>query len=155
MRIEPTFRGRLKFCSNMQLGRVYLDGIGYDSVEHAYQAGKFLDDRIREKFRVRGLKPQEAKRLAHSMKHLMRPDWLAVQLPLMEDLVRQKFKAPDLRLMLLNTKDEVLVEGNYWHDNFFGACTCDDCKPKPKSNHLGLIIMKVRKEIQEMANDGK
>jgi predicted NAD-dependent protein-ADP-ribosyltransferase YbiA (DUF1768 family) len=63
----------------------------------------------------------------------------------MEDLVRQKFSLyPTLREKLLATGEEELVEGNYWHDNFWGACSCRKCEGREKHNHLGRILMKVR-----------
>ncbi len=67
----------------------------------------------------------------------------------MEDLVRQKFSLyTTLREMLLATGDEELVEGNYWCDNFWGACWCPDCEGKEKHNHLGRILMKIREEAK-------
>ena len=121
----------------------------YPSVEHAYQAAKFLDPELRKPFENEYLKPGDAKKKARILKRFIRPDWEDVNLGIMEDLVRQKFQAPDLRLQLLNTGDEELVEGNYWHDNFWGECTCDRCVDKPKTNHLGRILMKIRKELRD------
>jgi ribA/ribD-fused uncharacterized protein len=130
---------------------VKLDGLEYDSVEHAYQAAKFLGG-VREMFRGQGrdaLTPGETKKLARTLKAqgLQRPDWEQVNLPIMEDLVRQKFQKPELR-KLLAASDDIIVEGNYWHDCFWGACYCDKCASKPKLNHLGKILMKIREEIK-------
>ena len=47
--------------------------------------------------------------------------------------------------MLLATGGEELIEGNWWHDNFFGVCTCGPCDGKGKNN-LGKILMRVREE---------
>jgi hypothetical protein len=167
-----TFRGPLEFCSNFywpcpiivdgkrfvsllqayQAAKVTEPEV-YDSVEHAYQAFKFLDPKLREKFRGKGkdaLTPAEAKRLARTLKAqgLQRKDWEQVNLAVMEDLVRQKFQEPKLRKLLLATDPKTLVEGNYWHDNFWGDCSCAKCADKPKLNHLGRILMKIREEIK-------
>lgn len=37
-----------------------------------------------------------------------------------------------------------IVEGNYWHDNYWGNCTCDKCKNIEGQNKLGKILMKIR-----------
>jgi predicted NAD-dependent protein-ADP-ribosyltransferase YbiA (DUF1768 family) len=68
---EATFRGRLDFCSNFYWPYpVRLDGDIYDSVEHAYQAAKYLDPGIRILFRSAdgiGITPYEAKKLARKL----------------------------------------------------------------------------------------
>jgi len=152
---EATFRGRLDFCSNFYWPfPVRLDGEAYDSVEHAYQAAKFLAPGLRILFRSAdgiGTTPGEAKKLARKLtaqEHL-RKDWEQASLGIMEDLVRQKFSLyPTLREKLLATGEEELVEGNYWHDNFWGACSCRKCEGREKHNHLGRILMKVRGEAR-------
>ena len=58
----------------------------------------------------------------------------------MESLVREKFTDPMLRLQLMATGSEELVEGNTWSDTFWGVCNGEG------GNHLGKILMKVRAE---------
>jgi predicted NAD-dependent protein-ADP-ribosyltransferase YbiA (DUF1768 family) len=77
-----------------------------------------------------GITPGEAKKLARKLtaQGYLRKDWEQASLGIMEGLVRQKFSLyPTLREKLLATGDEELVEGNYWHDNFWGACSCRKC----------------------------
>ena len=45
--------------------------------------------------------------------------------------------------LLLSTEDSSLVEGNDWNDKFWGVCQGKGL------NHLGRILMKVRKEVKE------
>jgi predicted NAD-dependent protein-ADP-ribosyltransferase YbiA (DUF1768 family) len=45
--------------------------------------------------------------------------------------------------------NEELIEGNYWHDNCWGSCTCIKCADRPKQNALGKILMLVREECQK------
>jgi ribA/ribD-fused uncharacterized protein len=150
MRTEPTFRGDWQFMSNFYYVTVVFDGVEYVSVEHAYQASKFLDPEVRRKFQGHSLKPGEAKRLAKELQEhgLLRPDWWEVNIPIMEDLVRQKFRSVTLLRMLVGTGTVEIVEGNYWHDNFWGKCTCSKCKNKPQFNHLGKILMRIRREAR-------
>ena len=70
----------------------------------------------------------------------------------MEEFVSRKFQIPELRDKLLATGDANLVEGNTWHDNYWGICTCSKCINSPVvdgKNKLGTILMKVRDSIRE------
>jgi predicted NAD-dependent protein-ADP-ribosyltransferase YbiA (DUF1768 family) len=53
----------------------------------------------------------------------------------------------DSRIFLL-TADLEIVENNYWHDNFWGSCTCSRCGRKGENN-LGKILMSVRQELKQ------
>jgi ribA/ribD-fused uncharacterized protein len=119
----------------------------YASVEHAYQAAKFLDAAIREKFRFPGLAPGQAKTFAYSLKQKgkVRVDWELESLTVMRELLIQKFRYSILRRKLLSTFGAELVEGNFWHDNFYGNCVCDECADIPGLNHLGRLLMELRK----------
>ena len=57
--------------------------------------------------------------------------------------VREKFKDPLLAELLLSTEDFPLLETNDWNDRFWGVSQGKGL------NHLGRILMKVRKEIRE------
>jgi hypothetical protein len=56
----------------------------------------------------------------------------------------------ELRKKLLATGDATLIEGNYWHDNYWGVCTCENCVSNGivGRNRLGTLLMKVREEIK-------
>ena len=89
------------------------------------------------------LRSNEAKRLGRHVQ--LRPNWENVKLPIMEDIVRAKFtQNEDLKELLLATGDLVLEEGNTWHDTFWGV----DAKTREGTNHLGRILMRIRKELQ-------
>ena len=66
----------------------------------------------------------------------------------MRDALRLKFAIPELREKLIATSDEELCEGTTWHDRFWGICTCDRCGGRGE-NHLGQLLMEIRKEIKE------
>lgn len=134
-----SFAGRYRFLSNFAPCKVTYDGIEYPSTEHAYQAAKTLDPSVRRQFRDCE-KPNDAKKLGRKV--VLRPDWESIKLDVMEELLRQKFSQPDFKRALLNTGDEELIEGNTWGDTFWGVC-----KGKG-ANHLGKILMKIRKDLR-------
>ena len=53
----------------------------------------------------------------------------------------------DLGNRLIATHGHVLVEGNTWHDNYWGDCRCAKCVKWPGLNKLGRILMMTRDKI--------
>ena len=51
---------------------------------------------------------------------------------------------PSSEAKLLATDEIELIKGNYWHDNYWGACSCQACSHKEKNNYLGQILMGIR-----------
>lgn len=149
------FEGYFHFLSNF-----FIEPDG-TTVEHEFQAAKthFLD----EKVTILGCStPGQAKR-AGGKKGLklpdgtifhvtLRRDWeeeqpngMLTKVNFMRDLVFRKFwDHPDLAMMLADTGDAELIEGNYWHDNIWGNCTCSSCARIEGTNFLGLALMDVR-----------
>lgn len=144
---EGAFRqGRYvhSFLSNFYPARVRFDGDSYESVEHAYQAAKFLDPRARERIAVTP-SPGAAKRAAVHMRRNVRADWRDVNLAVMKSLVIQKFALYDeFRARLVETGARELVEANTWGDDFFGKVWAPDRQRWIGENHLGRILMEVR-----------
>jgi len=144
------FRFKYRFLSNFHLVDVEFEGETYPSTEHAYQAAKSYDSAIRKRIREVD-SPGLAKRLGSAPpKGLTNAskDWDSRRLIVMEDLLRQKF-APNTELakMLLETGDAKLIEGNTWGDTFWGVCNGKG------SNHLGILLMKIRNELKEKGNE--
>lgn len=132
------FSGLHSFLSNFYPARVSLDGEVYRAVEYAYQAAKTTDEGLRLKVQE-ALNSTLARRLG---RHLgLRPGWEEMKLEIMENLVRQKFQNPRLAEKLLETGTDELIEGNWWGDTFWGVCN------GVGENHLGKILMKIRKEL--------
>lgn len=80
----------------------------------------------------------------------LRPDWERVKVPIMTKLVRRKFADnPTLAEELLATDNAMLIEGNTWHDNFWGNCRCwkGACREEGH-NTLGVILMSVREALR-------
>ena len=135
-----SFTGDYHFLSNFAASKVELDGVEYKSVEHGYQAAKTLNPEGRRRIREAPT-PGAAKKLGRSV--YLRPDWEEIKFDVMENLLRQKFNQPDFRRALLNTSNIELIEGNTWGDTIWGVC-----KGKGE-NHLGKILMKIRKDLQK------
>ena len=133
------FDGEYAFLSNFYERKIEYKGITYGSSEAAFQAQKTIKPEERERFI--GLTPMQSKRLGRKI--TLRLDWEEVKTQIMYEIVREKFlQHPDLAAMLVATKDEELVEGNYWRDTVWGVCD------GVGENRLGKILMKVREELR-------
>lgn len=123
---------------------MYEDRI-YPTVEHAFQAAKCINDEDKEKIRL--IKsPAKAKFCGRRVP--LRADWESQKIMVMENCLRAKFQDKTLRDQLISTKGMNLVEGNTWHDNQWGNCTCArrSCQASGK-NILGKLLMKIRDEL--------
>jgi ribA/ribD-fused uncharacterized protein len=140
------FDGEYAFLSNFYNASCIFEEKLYPTVEHAFQAAKSLDHAERDWIAAAG-SPGLAKRLGRRVN--LRPDWEKVKFDVMEECLRSKFADPVLKKKLLATGDEELVEGNYWHDNTWGNCSCEKCKDIFGRNMLGNILMKLRTEFME------
>lgn len=142
------FQGTYRPFSNFWFVKVSLDGLVYPTVEHAYQAAKTLDEEDRDFIR-HAPKPGDAKRAGKNL--ILRSDWEDIKRSIMLDLVRQKFQRADLKKLLLSTGDAELIEGNHWHDNYWGVCYCGICQNNMNiiaHNWLGKTLMQVREELR-------
>lgn len=136
------FRGDYGFLSNFWEVPVTYQGLTYGSNEAAFQAQKCMTEE--EKRLFTRMRPSEAKKTGRQV--ALRPDWEAVKVGLMEEIVRAKFtQNEDLKWRLIGTGDADLEEGNTWHDTCWGV----DAKTGEGRNHLGKILMKIRAELAE------
>jgi ribA/ribD-fused uncharacterized protein len=139
-----SFKGPNLFLSNFTPCSVELDGVTYPSVEHAYQAAKTTDPNIRALFLIPNLTAGKTKRMAKTLK--IREDWNDIRVSVMESLLRQKFASGSEFAKKLIALEGDIVEGNYWHDNFWGSCTCEKCG-NTGENTLGKLLMRLRTEL--------
>lgn len=150
------FQGDYRPLSNFWYKDVYLpdDDFIYPTNEHAYQASKTLD--LNRRVIIQKAKtPSNAKALGSDKKEtIIRSDWNSVRRITMLHLTRIKYSYSDMCELLLSTGTQQLIEGNVWHDNYWGICSCQSCKqervtqPKLGRNWLGKILMLVRMELQ-------
>jgi ribA/ribD-fused uncharacterized protein len=147
------FIGEYRFLSNFYISPVLWGNFIYPSSEHAYQSEKTLDAGIRAEFRNFGTTPGMAKHYARTLK--LREDWEQIKDQVMYEVVRSKFINLKLAAMLVNTGTRKLVEGNNWHDTYWGVCNGEhiDKGGHPGihigENKLGQIIERVRSELLE------
>lgn len=137
------FKGSYRWLSNFWPLRLEIDGEIWPSVENFYQAQKTLVPDEREQFTDCG--PAAAKR--RGRKVTLRLDWDEVKEEVMLRGLREKFKHPELRELLLRTGDCLLMEGNRWGDTYWGVCFKKGCG----QNRLGQLLMLVREEIRNAA----
>ena len=147
------FTGPYAFLSNFHPCRVTFYGMTFPSVEAAFQAAKCADHRDRAQFLA--MTPEQAKRFGRQIR--MRDDWDARKLTIMHNLLVHKFSEnPDLIPKLLATGGAVLVEGNTWHDNYWGCCTCSRCGGRRGRNNLGRLLMELRADyMASYKEDGR
>ena len=137
-----SFSGEFHFLSNFSRSSFCLHGYAYPTVEHYFQALKMTNEvdfqRVRESYT-----PGDAKRLARSLPK--RAFWDQMKVDIMLCGLREKFKQnPSLKKRLLETGDEILVEGNTWNDTFWGVYKGTGL------NTLGVLLMQVRAELNEI-----
>lgn len=141
-----SFSGEYEFLSNQFPVVILGDDLElYPSVEHAFQARKTDDPDLRREIRL-ATTASAAKQLGRNVQ--LKSNWDGEKLDLMASLVKQKFtENVDLKIQLLLTMDEDLVQGNSWKDQFWGQD-----KNEVGENNLGKILMSIRSTIR--TNEG-
>ncbi|MBE9184587.1 NADAR family protein [Microcoleus sp. LEGE 07076] len=130
--------------SNFSPHDIFLCGQNWLTVEHYYQAQKFVGSADRRLVAaIRGVPtPQEAAKLGRDPNHRVRDDWEAVKVPIMREAILTKFLThPDIQAILVGTGDRVIVEDS--PTDYYWGGGCDGTG----QNHLGKILMSVRSEI--------
>ncbi|MFW6130334.1 MAG: NADAR family protein [Atribacterota bacterium] len=142
LKIIDEFNGEYYFLSNFSNWKCEFEGLLYPTSEHAFQAAKSLS--YGERIKISHLKtPGEAKKYGRNI--ILREDWDSVKNGVMFNILLDKFtKHKELFYKLLKTKDAELIEGNTWHDNYWGDCICEKCSKKFGQNNLGRTLMRIR-----------
>jgi hypothetical protein len=123
-----------------------LEGISWQTVEHYYQAQKFVGTENEGLVSViRDAKtPAEAAAIGRDRTHKLRPDWEQVKPQVMWQGVLTKFLThTDIQAILLDTSEELIVEDS--PTDYYWGCGQD----KTGQNQLGNILMKVRQELRQ------
>ena len=133
------FFGNYRWLSNFHPVMIPYRGIIYPSVENAYQAAKFDNDAF--KVMLSNVSAVRAKTMAKQWRTTS--DWNERRLDVMKELIKIKF-SPNDNLPLWKNLDATdwayIEETNTWNDKFWGVCNGEG------ENHLGRIIMQVRRE---------
>lgn len=109
------------WLSNFSEHPIVLDGVRWPSVEHFYQAQKYVDTaQVAES--IRGMaSPSQVRTAGRDRSLTVRPDWDAVKEDVMRQAVRAKFtQHVVLQKLLLATEDNELVHESD-DDEFLGA----------------------------------
>ena len=132
------FEDKYAFLSNFYPSPILYEGIVYPTNEHFFQAMKTMDQEERKKIAAADT-PGQAKRLGRHVQ--LRADWERIKVDVMRTGLMLKFTDAELAQKLIDTGDEELIEGNWWHDTTWGVCN------GVGQNKLGKILMRVREEI--------
>lgn len=132
--------------SNFSPHPIDLEGKYWSTVEHYYQAQKFVgtpDAVIIPEIHAAST-PEQAAALGRDCTRCVRSDWEQVKTQVMYTAVLRKFFThKDIQAILISTGDRLIVENSptdcYW------GCGQD----KSGLNHLGKILMSVRQEIRQ------
>ncbi|CBN56814.1 MULTISPECIES: NADAR family protein [Kamptonema] len=137
--------------SNFSPHSIYLNGQDWLTVEHYYQAQKFVgsvDEQLIYLIHASET-PQQAAKLGREPSRQLRPDWEEVKTEIMREAVLTKFIThSDIQAILLSTGDRLIVEDS--PTDYYWGCGCD----RTGQNHLGKILMSVRLEISQRRDRG-
>jgi N-glycosidase YbiA len=135
--------------SNFSPHSIEVNGVYWSTVEHYYQAQKFVgtEDAVVIPLIYAADTPELAAALGRDCTRRLRPDWDIVKTQVMREAVFKKFLTHgDIREILLMTGDSLLVENS--PTDYFWGCG----KDRTGQNHLGKILMSVREEIRKLSS---
>jgi hypothetical protein len=135
------FFGENRWLSNFWYAPFVHNGLDYDTVEHFYQSRKAGDPAEAEAIR-NAATPAIAKKLGGLVTEFA-PNMPKLKRMMMKVGVEEKFlQNSDMRKLLLETGDVYIEETNTWGDTYWGVCNGKG------SNHLGFILMDIRRSLQ-------
>jgi predicted NAD-dependent protein-ADP-ribosyltransferase YbiA (DUF1768 family) len=157
MQVISEFRGAHRFLSNFYMlsTPIRWETLIYPSSEHLFAAFKTKNDTDREWISMLD-EPRFAKWAGghngyEGRKITLRYDWehdyrgAPIKVHVMRHALMLKYFAnPQLIRNLCATYPKQLIEGNRWHDNYWGNCTCPKCAHIPGENILGRLHMELR-----------
>ena len=133
--------------SNFSPHEIHLQGTDWSTVEHYYQAQKFVGtiDAALVQMIYTAQTPEEAAFLGRDRTRLVRPDWEQVKTEVMREAILKKFLTHrDIQAILISTENELIVENSPC--DYFWGCGED----QTGDNYLGKILMSVRQEIRQL-----
>ncbi len=131
--------------SNFSPHPIEIQGENWQTVEHYYQAQKFVgsvDEELATIIKTAPT-PEQAAALGRDCRRQLRSNWEQVKTQVMRKAVLQKFLTHhDIQTILLSTADLLIVEDS--PNDYYWGCG----EAKTGDNHLGKILMSVREEIK-------
>lgn len=144
--VIDTFAKEYLFLSNFAAAPTPHRGWLYPTSEHAFAAAKTCD--LGVVAAIRDVEdPARAKVIGRAAPLV--DGWESGgKFLAMEEVVSAKFEHnPELAGLLVATQGSLLVEGNTWHDQVWGSCSCNEHRELPGGNALGVILMAVRMRL--------
>ena len=136
---KSSFSGELRFLSNFYPSRFIIDGVFYETVEHYFQSQKTIIPFQKERIR-KAPSPVYAKKYGREC--TLRAGWDRIKDDIMFKGVFAKFSQdPELKMKLLETDDELLVEINDWNDRYWGV-----------NSHNGVGLNKLGNILRDVKN---
>lgn len=138
------FKEENRFLSNFWFMKNHIQhqDLSYPTVEHFFVAMKTTDLNARREIAAIE-RPGSVKKAGREL--TLREDWEEIKRNVMRFGVERKFfDNPDLSQQLLATGNSILIEGNYWHDQTWGNCFCEEHEDEDGENALGIILMNTR-----------
>lgn len=148
--VVEVFSGAFEFLSNFYEHPFAWQGQVGQTSEHHYSAAKTDDPATKARIYAQST-PGRAKR--EGQKATLRAGWDDhLKTDCMASIIQAKF-APGTPLAqrLLRTGEALLIQGNVWHDNYWGQCTCQKHHHWPGRNVLGRLLMEHRSTLREGA----
>jgi ribA/ribD-fused uncharacterized protein len=145
------FRGDYGFLSNFYERPIYFMGFEFKTGEHMFNSLK--TDSLEEACHVMDA-PTPGIAKQRGRKVTLRPFWDEVErYNAMRTVLGAKF-LDDKEMMdaLLSTGERRIIEGNTWHDNEWGNCTCGTrvfCVETQGNNNLGKLLMELRSDLRK------
>lgn len=136
--------GEYGYMSNLYLSEIVFEGKTFRSSEDAYQYGKPRALAVAA-WLISAPNPRLVALAAHALlRYDVRPDWNAIKVPRMQEVLRAKFtQYPDLAGKLIATGDATLIEESNI-DAFWGIGKRGNGK-----NMLGVLLMELREELKK------
>lgn len=139
--VIDAFVDEYEFLSNLWPAPTPYRGRIFPTSEHAYAAAKTDDPDVIKRIAATD-DAAEAKAIGRAAPLVA--EWDRRKYAVMESIVEAKFRHnPDLAA----TRGALLVEGNIWHDQTWGSCSCRQHRDTPGDNALGVILMTVRMRL--------
>jgi N-glycosidase YbiA len=131
--------------SNFSPHSIELAGVKWATVEHYYQAHKFLGTKCEHLMAEiqAAPSPELAAKIGRDPVYQMCPNWDLTKCDVMYRAVLQKFSThSEIEQVLLDTLDAEIIEDS--PVDYFWGCGID----RTGLNHLGRILMRVRAELR-------
>ncbi|MEM7727158.1 MAG: NADAR family protein [Cyanobacteria bacterium P01_A01_bin.45] len=131
--------------SNFSPHQIVIDGTSWQTVEHYYQAQKFIGSKDEGVISAiyHAATPEKAAELGRCSTLQLRDDWDRTKIEVMRKAVFTKFVTHnEIQEVLLSTNNQLLVENS--PTDYFWGCGLD----KTGKNNLGIVLMDVRNKIR-------